>query len=92
MSAILPHVRAAPVRPDELLVPAIGLSGLLPQFIGAVDNLFFGGIFHFLLSNWKHDPAAGLRGLSTGKAVQATLSINGLANQFKLLEVVPAAE
>jgi hypothetical protein len=40
-----------------------------------VDNLFSGGIFHFTpLSRWKHGLARQLAA-STGKAMQATLSI-----------------
>jgi hypothetical protein len=45
----------------EFLVPALGLAGLLPQFVGAMDDLFFGGIFHFSLSGWK---ARGLRAIA----------------------------
>jgi hypothetical protein len=32
----------------ELLVPAIRLSCLLPKFVSAMDDLFFGGFFHIV--------------------------------------------
>src|SRR3984893_4880936 len=32
----------------ELLVSTVGLSGLLPQFVSPVDDLFPGGVFHLL--------------------------------------------
>lgn len=46
----------------EFLVPALGLAGLLPQLVGAMDDLFLGGIFHFSLSGWK--ARTGLRAIA----------------------------
>jgi hypothetical protein len=56
----------------KLIVPAVGFSGLLPELVSAVDDLFLGGIFHFpafKLEARPRPPGAA------GKAVQATLSI-----------------
>ena len=56
----------------ELVVPAVGFSGLFPEFVSAVDDLFSGGIFHFLAFKLEARPRPPG---SAGKAVQATLSI-----------------
>jgi hypothetical protein len=53
-----------------------------------VNDLFFGGVFHFLLSIWKARPRP--TELRRAKAVHSHSVLNGLANQFNLLKVVPA--
>jgi hypothetical protein len=31
----------------ELFVPALGLTRLFPKLVGAMNDIFFGGVFHF---------------------------------------------
>lgn len=47
-----------------------GAAAMLPKFVGAVDDLLFGGLFHRVFY-WRieHGPAWGLWGMRTG-AVQ----------------------
>jgi hypothetical protein len=58
----------------ELIVPALGLAVLLPKFIGAVDDFFFAGLFHCVLS-WRteHGPVRLKSGLVGSGAVQPRL-------------------
>ena len=55
----------------ELIVPALGLAVLLPKFIGAVDDFFFAGLFHCVLS-WsaEHGPVRLRWGLVGSGAAQ----------------------
>jgi hypothetical protein len=42
----------------ELLIPALGLSGLLPEFVGAADNFYSKGPSHSrCLQMGKHNPS-----------------------------------
>ena len=42
------NLAEAPLRlVPNFLVPALGLSGLLPEFLGAFADLFFGRLFHY---------------------------------------------
>ena len=69
----------------EFLVPAIGLSGLLPQFVSPMNDLFFGGVFHFCLRSGNRDPAR----VSRGKRPCEPFCPYCLTHQSQRLEVVP---
>jgi hypothetical protein len=47
----------------ELFVPAMGLSGPLPQFVSSMDNLFFGWVFHIFLSTLEARPGPTSRSM-----------------------------
>jgi hypothetical protein len=70
----------------KLIVPAVGFSGVFPELVSAVDDLFLGGIFHFpAFKIGSTTPSAGC-----GRQGRASHTVhNGLANQFRLSEVVP---
>ncbi len=56
----------------EFLVPALGLTGLLPKLIRAADNINLSGLAHWVLS-WviAHDP---IRRVLTEVDMRASMS------------------
>jgi hypothetical protein len=74
----------------ELIVPALGLAVLLPKFLGAVDDLFFAGLFHCVLS-WtiEHGPVRLRWGLWGAGPCSHAVARRGLVDQCGSLRHVP---
>jgi hypothetical protein len=72
------------------LVPALGLTGLLPKLIRAADNINLSGLAHWVLSRLiVQDPIRRI-GEEEGCNRGGQAFRHGPRSQFELLRVVPA--
>src|SRR5437879_926502 len=71
----------------ELIVPPLGLTGLLPEFVGAVDDLIFGWLCHdaFLM---KAAPPWGFGEMRRSRAGHGIS--HSPVNQSEFLKLVPS--
>ena len=74
----------------ELILPTFGLSGLLPQLMGAGSYLIVCWVRHNGASIGKHGPSQPGRGFRSAKAVPGRAYSSQPINQCELLMDVPA--